>query len=430
MGTPEKNSLSIVPQISKKLTYRTLFLVIVFGSLGGGLLWFMKVRGDLNGLHTTDTVGWIAAVEYGPQSQEAVLISRDGTIHKDPGHIAQSTDRDVVWSPKGNFLYYVSDRVDHNFNLFRWIPDSTEPAEQRTIGTRARSNLKFPAQPSDDSDNVAKGLITTGGLVQEFDPTNQSTEQILPPTSKEITTSKGGEEQGTEGQFEGYYGSLGTSFREAQWCNNHHTIVAVMRRDSGEILIAQDMKMGDGKFPPPHAIIAGDHIDFAVNPKDGNVIYCLNGFQWPDAASANAGPDGKKPKKPFINAVGGVDFEGKNFVIAANQGELTFGSPAISPDGATVVVILGKVTNGESNPIGMAIMPATDNSSFKRRQFKGDIHEPSWSPDGTRILAAVRLPGKPRTIFEIPIDGSPPRNVTGDQGSFGFPHYSPQTKAN
>jgi hypothetical protein len=203
-----------------------------------------------------------------------------------------------------------------------------------------------------------------------------------------------------------------------------------MRRESGEILVVQEMKIVDGKYPPPHALIAGDHIDLAVNPKNGGLVYCVTHFQWPDAASAAPGPDGKAPKKPFVNAVGTFDFSGKNTILAANNGELNFGSPAISLDGVSLAVVLSKTQNGDTTPVGLVTMPTSEDPNFKRKQFGGDIHEPSWAPDGAHILVAVRRPGKPRTIFEIPIDGSPPRDVTGDLGDFGFPKYSPQVKAN
>ncbi len=185
-------------------------------------------------------------------------------------------DRDLTWSPKGNFLYFVSDRKDRTFNLFRWSPSSIDDApDQRTIGTRSRDNLRFPAQVTDDADSIAKGLIVTGGMVQEFNPATQATEQILPPTTSEITQSKGTEESGTEGQFEGIYGNLGTSFRVAAWCGNQKYIAAIMRREAGEILIVQEMNIVNGKFPPPRPIMAGDKVDFAVNPKDGNVVFTV-----------------------------------------------------------------------------------------------------------------------------------------------------------
>ena len=433
MGTPEKNPLSVVPKISQKLAYRTLFLVIVFGGLLYGLLWFLKVRSDIKGLATSDTKGWISAVEYLPQGQQAVLISPDGKIHKDAGHKANTVDRDLMWSPHGNFLYFMSDREDHNFNLFRWTPSTMDdPPERRTIGTRARSNITFAGQLTEEPDKEAKGLIVTGGLVQEFDPATQTTQQILPPTTKEIaqtSNNNNNEERGTESQFEGAYGTLGTSFRLAQRCNNGKSIIAIMRRDSGEVLVTQDMALVDGRFPPPKPMVAGDHVEFAVNPKDGTVVYTVAGFQWPDPTSLAAkSPDGKLPKKPFKNGVVYCDLVGTSTVLVANQGDMSFGSPTISPDGKSVAVVLGKENNGETNFVGLALLSPTNDPTFKRRSFGGDIHEPSWSPDGTHILAAVRPSPKTRTIFEIPVDGSPPRNVSGEGGNFGFPHYSPQTK--
>ena len=427
MGTPEKKPSLILPKISRQLAYRTLTLVVVVGSLTYGLLWFLKVRSDLGGLETSNTAGWISAVQYLPHGQQAVLISPDGKVHKDSGYVPNSVDRDIVWSPKGNFLYFVSDRVDHNFSLFRWSPDSGKPSEQRTIGTRARTSLKFPSQKGEETDKDAKGLIITGGMVQEFDPTNQSTAQVLPPTQKEITQSKGNDEHGTEGQFEGYYGSLGTSFRLAEWCGDKHYIAAIMRRESGEILIIQEMRQVEGKFPPPRPIVAGEHIDLAVNPVDGKVVYCVVGFQWPDTASAVT-PEGTPRKKPFINGIGTCDLQGKNEILIANQGQEAYSSPAVSPDGKGLAIILEHKENGTYSSVGLATLPVANDPTYPKHQFGGDIHEPTWSPDGTHILAAVHPTGKARMIFEIPVDGSPPRNITGEVGDFGFPAYSPQKK--
>jgi len=423
-------SSSVLPKISRNLAYRTLALVIVVGSLVYGLEWFLKVRSDLGGLESSNTVGWISAVQYGKDGrQQAVLISPDGTIHKDPGHTPESTDRDVTWSPNGNFLYFVSDRAEHNYNLYRWNPGSGKAAEQRTIGTRARGNLRFPAQSTNEADSVAKGLLTTGGVVQEFDPSNMSTAQVLPPTQKEITVAKG-DDSGTEGQFEGVYGSLGTSFREAQWCGNHKFIVAVMPRESGETLVLQEMEAVDGKFPQPRQLMTGEHIEFTVNPKDGSVVYCVQGFQWPEGAPP-ADKDGQPRKKPFINGLGVFDItNGKPILLAANQGDLIYSAPTINPSGSVVAVVLEKVIKGEVKTDSLTTYPTTADANFKPLRIQADIHEPSWSADGIHMLVAVRLPGKHRAIYEIATDGSaPPRNITGEDADFGFPHYSPQQKS-
>ena len=428
MGTPEKNSQTILPKINRILAYRTLALIVGVGSLAVGLMWFLKVRSDLGGLIKSDTAGWISAIEYLPQGQQVVLISPDGKVHKDPGHTANSIDRDATWSPKGNFLYFASDRVDHNFNVFRWSPSSEKESEQRTIGTpRSRGNLRFPAQPIEEPDNIAKALLTTGGVVQEFDPATSATVQVLPPTSKEITQAKSGDESGTAGQFEGAYGTLGTSFREGQWCGNQRYICAVMRREAGEVLVIQDMQRAEGKLPPPKVLIAGEHVEFAINPKDGNIVYCVQGFQWPDGKPPEP-KDGKKITKPFINGLGIFAFEGNPVILGASKGDIVFTSPAISPDGKAIAIVVGKMEKGELQIAGLATYPTSNDPTFKPLQYRGDVHEPSWSIDSQHILAALRMPNKPRSIYEFAMDGTAPRNVTGDTGNYGFPHYSPQQK--
>ena len=202
-----------------------------------------------------------------------------------------------------------------------------------------------------------------------------------------------------------------------------------MRRESGEILIYQDMRLQpDGKLLQPSPIIAGDHIDLAVSPKDGTLIFCVTGFQFPDPSAA-VDKDGKKRNKPFVNGIGYFDFT-KSMILAANAGQVTFTSPAISPDGTALAIVLGKKDpNGDLSPMALATLSAKGDAKYKGMQFGGEVHEPSWAPDGAHILIAVTTPNKHRSIFEVPTDGSPPRNLTGDTNDYGYPRYSPHLKA-
>jgi len=428
MATPEKNSPSILPKISRKLAYRTLVLVVVVGSLVYGMEWFLQHRSDLGQFRESNTVNWISAVQYLPDGyQQAVLIEPGGgKIHKDPGYVAKTNDRDVTWSPHGNFLYFASDRTDHNFNIFRWSPSSDDPAEQRTIGTRARGNLKFSVQ-ADEKDGEAKGLLTTGGLVQEFDPNNSTTAQVLPPSQKEISQSKG-DESGTESQFEGIYGTFGTSFREAQWCGGHRYIAGIMEREAGESLILQDTQPVDGKLVEPRQLLTGEKIEIAINPKDGNIVYCLQGFQWPSGVPPTD-KDGKVIKKPFLNAIGVLSPTAKPITLSGNNGQAIFSSPSVSYDGKAIAVIVSTVEKGEVKTFGLVTFPTSNDPGFKQLTKRGEIHEPSWSPDGLHIVASVKLPGKHYSIYAIPVDeSSAPLNLTGDVGDFRFPKYSPQVK--
>ena len=430
MGSLNNNSSSILPKISKKLAIRTVCLVVVVGGLTYGLEWFLKYRSDLDRLMQSDTAGWIAAVQFLPDGHQAVLISPDGVVHKDAGYKPKTTDRDLAWSPRGNFLYFISDRNEHNFNLFRWAPGSDKPADQRTTGTRARSNPRFSAQPTDELDGDTKALITCGGLVQQFDPSNQTTEQVLPPTTKEIAQSQGGNddsEKGTEGQFTGAYGSLGTSFREAQWCGGKRFIVGVMRRENGEILIIQDMQPVDGKLPQPRPLTAGDHIDFSVNPKDGSIVYSVQHFQWPDQPLVDA--NGKPLPKPFVNGLLTFDVVSQKAALITRSDQVAFGAPAIKPDGSSVVVVAGPVENGALTPQFMINFPTKNDPTFKQFKIPGEIHEPSWSPDGVHIVFAVHDKNGKRTIYDLRTDEGSMRNLTGDSGDFAFPMFSPQTKS-
>ncbi len=115
-------------------------------------------------------------------------------------------------------------------------------------------------------------------------------------------------------------------------------------------------------------------------------------------------------------------------MITGGGPETIFDAPAINPDGTQMALVVESDNKGDVTPNGLWTLPTSRQKDFKPLRIPGDIHEPSWSPDGSHILAAVREPGGKRTIYEIPIDHSPPRNITGDAGDFGFPQYSPQQK--
>jgi len=429
MGLPNRSSTSIIPKISKKLAIRSVCLLVFVIGLIYGLIWFLKVRSDLGGLKTAETAGWISAIQYLPDGQQVVLISPDGKIHTDPDHKPHTRDSDVTWSPHGNFVFFVSDRNQNNFNLFRLSPsiDDSERADQRTTGTRARSNPKFSAQPTEDSDNIAMPLIASGGAIQQYDPSKQSTEQVLPPTSKEITTTQSSDnESGTAGEFEGEYGNLGTSFRIAQWCGNGKYIIGVMRRESGEVLVLQSMQPVDGKFPRPRPLTAGEHIDFDVSRADGNIVYTVQRFMWTDKPPLDK--SGNPVPKPFVNGVVYLDLVKAKPEHIAQDKAVGFGYPAIRPDGKVVAVVFGKPDNGSIQSNGLFTLPLAGQKDFKSTPIQGDLHEPSWSPDGTHLVFVGRKDKGKRTIYDLRTDDGTMRSVTGDAGDFATPQFSPQIK--
>lgn len=427
-------------KITQKLVLRTLVGVIVLGGLFLGLRWFLTNRENLDDISPSDTAGLISAVQFLDDGQEAVVIKPDGTVVGNNGYAKGNTDRDVVWRPDGNRILFVSDRAQEGqagkagvkaFNIYRWDPVRNIEPSQRTVGSRGRGFPEFAADLPADQNKTA--LIISGGLVLEFDPKERATRQVLPPLGREVTTNSTEEGGGEEGQVGALYGEFGNSFQRAMWMHGKQYIAAVMQRDAGEILIVQPMEEKDGRMQPPVPVAAGDRIDMAVNPKDGSLVYSVEGFQFPNP---NAIPprfrQGNKILRPFAHMVGIFD-PSKGLVppiIASPDDRVAFGAPAISPDGATVALTIGPYQgNGSFDSKGIILVPdQPGGASATAHLVVGDVYEPSWHPSGNSLVYVKRGADGKRAIYTINKDGSAEKDVTGDRGNFGNPRFSPQSK--
>jgi len=423
------------PAIARKLIVRTLILLVILGTLFGGYQWAQQQKGDFD-LAPAVTADMVAAVQYLPEGQRAVVVKADGSMVENAGYNPGDIDRDLAWKPDGNRLFFVSDRGTDalkkvkSFNIYRWNPVTNAAPVQRTVGTRGRSNPAFPDEPGEDQNQSA--LITSSGFVLEFDAKEQSTRQVLPPLTRSATVTNAEEGSASTSQFSGAYGSLGNSFRIAKWSRNKRFIFAVMRRDEGEIFIIQDLQDKDGIFPPPQPIAAGDRIDFAISPKDGRAFYTVSGFQWPDPAKApKEYRKGNVVTVPYRHAVGIIDPEkGPEgpVGISTNDG-LAFSAPKISPDGSEIALILGNYKDGALEGKQLMLTPAKPaGGQASALLVPGEVFEPAWHPNGKSLVYIKRNKAGKRAIFSINKDGTNEKDLTGDKGDFGFPMFSPQSK--
>ncbi len=420
------------PKISHRLAVRTLFLILVLGAVYFSYTWWKDKSQDLTDLKPATTRGWLAAVEYQQDGQQVVTFSPDGKVVASPGWKPGMTDRDLTWNPSGNRLFFVSDREDNNFNIFRWNPTDGSDPVRKTTGSRSRGEPQFNRESAEDSDKSA--LITSGGFVLEYTPKDMSTRQVLPPLGRDIVQSSDEEGGGSTGQFSGAYEKFGNSFKIARWCKQKTWIAAVMRRDQGEVLILQNLAPNaEGKLPRPLPVAAGEHVDFDVNPKDGTIVFVVQGFQWPDETQIPAEfRKGNKVTRPFAHLVGHIDPDAKaneGPLAASKDDEISFGSPSISPDGASVVLVAGKYENGSLSPKALAAAPIQQGGmNLAARLAIGEVYEPVWSPDGETIAFAERQKSGKRAIVTIHKDGSGRTVLGGDTGNFGNPSFSPQLK--
>jgi hypothetical protein len=431
------------PKVLQRMLLRTLLLVLVLGALVLGFQWFTGLRGDFD-LAPANTQGMIAAIEYDEEDgQRLVAFRADGTKVTNAGWTAGVIDRDPTWSLDGNRVFFVSDRGVSgqqgvkSFNIFRWNPDRNDAPVQRSIGTRSPGNPSFQEHITDDRGPTA--LLTSGGFVVEFNDKEKTARQVLPPVGRGISTTTD-DEAGTENQIAALYGQFGQSFRVAKWFAGRQFIAAIMRREEGEVLIIQELapreiKMPDGTttrgLDRPRPVVAGDRIDMAVNPKSGELVYVVQGFRWLDERSI---PEefrrNNRVTVPFHHAIGLVGVDGVDLppVAVSPDPSQSFAAPTISPDGSTLIIVAGEMGADNFEPRALVSMPASSGGAASGTALaQGEIFEPTWSPDGERLVMVKRSGGK-RALFTIAKDGSDEKALSTD-GSYESPRFSPQVSA-
>lgn len=424
-------SSSMQPKINQRLLLRSAISLLILAGLFMAFRWYRARETDLHGTDTLATVGWIAAIQETDQGNRVVAIKPDGTLVQQGDPPADAEDRDVVWRPDGNFIFFASDRDKGRFAMYRWYPQNGSTPEKRSIGARSQSAPFFlrgdgPLGPD------AHALVTAGGVVMEYDPKTPALHQTLPPPDK--LNSDQSEDQSGEGRksaFEGEYEHFGTSFKYAKWTPDKSGVFAVMRRETGEILIYQKLNAPSPEEGAPRPIVAGDRVDFDIDQKTGVCCFIVQNFQWPDPERA---PEqfrkGRTVTVPFHHGIGLIDLskpQGMEIIAASNNDKFCFAEPALTPAGDFVAFVGGAYQgNGNMTPAGLYVVPAQVGvKDLGQTVATGDVHEPSWSPDGTTLAFAQRIAPNKRPIFTISRSDPVVRQRSPD-GVFESPKFSPQ----
>ena len=419
---PQGIRRGIRPRTAKRLG----IMGVVLAGLIGGFYWFIGLKGDLQ--LGSDTSTMISAMKLNDQGSQAVVIDPQGEVTESANFSEGKSDRDLAWDPKGNRLFFISDRKDESFHIYRWDPQRNS-VDQKSIDKAGRSNLSFDIQ--DDGAGELVGLVLVRGTVQEFRPKTAESQQVMPPTKKAIADQG----SGSSSTFEMIYKRFGQSFRAARWFGNRRYIAAVMRReDRGESLIIQDSEPDEkGTLRPPQIVFVAEKINLAVDPKTGNLVFSITDvLPIPSAnGTPTLGEDGKEIKYGFVHALFRLDSTAnppKLEVIGSSpQKDVSFSSPVVSPDGASIMFLVSKyLGEGSSEVMALEQCPLTAGGIQSHTTLTtGSITDPCFSPDGRKI-AYVKREGSHQSIFIASSDGSSAKNLTGSSGDFASPAFSPQ----
>ncbi len=429
------------PKIVQKLLLRTFFLLVTVAAVFVGIQYLLNWRKDPDG-GVADTNQMIAAIELLPEGQQAVLFDSAGKKVASPDYEAGKTDRDITWRPDGNRLFFVSDRKEGAYHLFRWNPASGS-VDVKSTGTLSKFDPSFPIPAGTDPASLTaagqKALIIQGGFVLEYNILEATSQQLLPPPGGVTTGSEEG--SGGSGQFDGIYKKFGNAFRTARWIGNGDYIAAIMKGDEQETLIIQKMASSNAagtideqmRELAPRPLMAGDRVDIDVDAKTGILVFSVQNFQFPDRE--NIPPESIKngrAVKPFANGLFIFDpskpsAEAVVPIAISNEAKMAFGPPAISPDGTQVAVSTGKYETENFLPASLAVMPLqAAGMQAGATLLGGSIYEYGWHPTGSSITFIMRE-GKERAIYKINKDGSGQSKVS-DGGNFMTPKFSPQSK--
>jgi hypothetical protein len=413
-----------------------LLIRFALGLFGvAGLIVLIQVarnfRGDID-IGSADTAGFVAAIQFLDRGSRAVLIDREGRLIESPGYVAGATDREIAWRPDGHRAFFSSDREERVFNIFRWNPGNGS-VERRSFGSRAKGGIAFAPPGSPGANDMP--LMISGGLVLEFRPSDGSSFQILPPivTQDPGITGEGGRADRTAG----IYRRIGESFTAAMFGPGRAFIAATMRREDGaEVFLVQSLRPvetpdGANAVPDPVVLLAGDRVDFDVCG-EGTVVAASLGFQFPDPMQV--------PEEFIHNGVAVPPYrhalmlyrpleEGAHpaLLLATGEDDEAVAWPKLSPDGKEVATVVGTWEDpARFVPRGLVRMPALAGGAGQAIPLvHGPVHEPSWRPDGERLVFVMEANGR-RPMFTIGRLGGRPERL-GPDGDFGLPVFSPQT---
>lgn len=435
MSTGSSPSSPSEAKILSKRKTRSLVLVLILVIAFAAISWYFKNRNDIANFGTADTVGMVAAVEYLDDGQRVVAFDAKGTkIEPGGSNKPGIVERDPAWQPDGQRLFYVSNRSGtRGSQIFRWTPTANSEPSERSLGSLGKTDPTFSAEQVPDQN--AYLLMVSGGFVLEFDPKDNKSRQLLPPVAGEVPTSSADTEEGggQEGQFSALYHDLGESFRTAEWCAQKQAVVAVMRRDHGEVLIVQQLPKPGEKPQRPMVLVNAEHIDFDVSPKDGTIAFSAeNIILPPDQEKAAADALKKNPHARVRHTLGFFKVGDHVHIIAQSpDDQLAFGAVAISPVGDRVLTVVGAYDHDSTSVTSKELVafPLSEGSGAAGSVIvRGQATDPSWGPGASQIAYIKKTESGKRAIFVINADGTNDHNISGDKNDYAQPRFSPQTK--
>lgn len=421
--------------MQKKIAIRAILGLLAIAALFVGYQLFAEWAKDPDP-GKFDSQGMVLAIEYDSEGDHAVLFDSTGTKTTPPADQANKKgfrDTEATWSADGNRVFMSSNRKTNAFNVHRWNPPA-KLVEARRESTRYQGAPWF--DPNNDPYASTNGLIISGGYVLDYNTRTATTIQILPPVTKDRVQDAEG---GTASPMDTLFGQIGDTFLKARWAKNRDAIYCIMRGEGVQVGVLTRFPKS-GELVPPAPIFKAQNVDVDVAP-DGKAIFTVRGaLPSDDRPMTPEEIKAGKREAPFDNGVFIVDYDetGKvQFVpiVIFKRSEkpddpfFAFADAAVSPDGTKIAVVVGTISElGEFVPSQLLTMPLEAGGGQKATPIvQGRIHNPSWSPDGSRIVY-TRTDGETNNVYTVSSSGGQESRLS-ENGRYSMPRFSPQTSA-
>jgi hypothetical protein len=417
------------PKIVQKLALRTAALLFVAAGIFLGIRFVTENRQDYDP-GVADTEGWITAIESKGSGSQAVVFDRDGKEIPSAGYKEGAEDKDPVWRPDGNRIFFISDREENNFHIYRWNL-STNDVIRRTVDKRSYAGLQYDPSVTDKESSLA--ILVSRGLVFTFDPKTGETKRIIP-------TTKPGQpildEAGQGGGLGAMYSSLGTSFKEVRWALGGKYVAGVLRSEAGEVLVLQNMEIQkNGDLGPPQPIVAAERIDFDVSSNGKELVFAAAHMKPLEeiVEAATGVPAPQKPPKPqFKHVIGRLDLEnvGMAALEKSNDDKLAYSGVVFSPDASMILFTVGTFKPSEGVSPNTLCARSTAGG-VRGALLPGEIFHPRFDVTGQKVVF-LRRKGAAQQLVTAEI-GNPTgtEKVLGASDAvYSSPSFSPQTKSN
>ena len=124
-----------------------------------------------------------------------------------------------------------------------------------------------------------------------------------------------------------------------------------------------------------------------------------------------------------------IDLQRGGPILRSMKDDEALTNPSISPDGTTLVVCIGKY-QGDGNfthEFLYTYAAQVGAGATVRELVAGDARDPSWSPDGNKVVYVKALEDGTREIHTVNADGTDDKAIASGKGDFIKPVFSPQT---